>query len=261
MDELHDKESQRALNGMANILDIKNLSKIYHKISAVQDISFAVESGEIVGLLGPNGDGKTTTICMILGILEPSGGSIEIMGSRMTENGDEISRKINFSAVYTHVPANLSATQNLKIFGLLYDIPDLRGKIEALLQEFDLVQFRNTKAGLLSSGEMARLNLAKALINDPKLLLLDEPTASLDPSVARDVREKIRNYTERTGAAVVWTSHNMTEIEKMCTRVLFLSRGRILLAGDPKTLPGEYGRNDLEELFIAVAREPLSINH
>lgn len=246
---------------MANILDVKNLSKHYQEISAVQDISFTVESGEIVGLLGPNGAGKSTTIGMILGILAPSGGSIEIMGGRMTENAAEICRNINFSAVYTHVPANLSVRQNLKIFGLLYGIPHLREKIESLLEEFDLIHFRNTKAGLLSSGEMARLNLAKALINEPKLLLLDEPTASLDPSVARDIREKIRSYTERTGAAVLWTSHNMNEIEKMCTRVLFLSHGRILLAGDPRTLPGEYGRKDLEELFIAVAREPLSINH
>jgi ABC-2 type transport system ATP-binding protein len=168
---------------------------------------------------------------------------------------------MNFSAVYTHVPANLSVMQNLKIFGLLYDVPNLAGKIELLLEEFDLTKFRKTRAGFLSSGEMARLNLAKALINDPKLLLLDEPTASLDPSVAGDVREKIRNYTKKTGAAVVWTSHNMNEIEKMCTRVLFLSRGRVLLSGNPKTLPSQYGKNDLEELFIAVAREPLSIDH
>lgn len=240
------------------ILDVKNVSKNYPKVAAVQDISFAVKEGEILGLLGPNGAGKTTTICMILGILEPSGGSIEIMNGM---NADEVRRKINFSAVYTHVPANLSVLQNLKIFGLLYDVPNLPGKIESLLEEFDLTKFGKTKTGLLSSGELARLSLAKALINEPKLLLLDEPTASLDPSVAKDVREKIRNYTKRTGAAVVWTSHNMNEIEKMCSRVLFLSRGRILLAGDPKTLPGQNGKKDLEELFIAVAREPLSINH
>lgn len=242
------------------ILDIKNLSKNYQSIEAVQGVSFTVEAGEIVGLLGPNGAGKTTIISMILGILEPSGGSIEIMERTMATDAEEICQNINFSAVYTHVPANLSVLQNLKIFGLLYDIPHLSEKIESLLAEFDLRQFRDTRAGLLSSGEKARLNLAKSLINEPKLLLLDEPTASLDPSIARDVREKIRNYTEQTGAAVVWTSHNMKEIENMCTRVLFLSRGRILLTGDPKTLPGKNGKNDLEELFIAVAREPLSIN-
>ena len=155
----------------------------------------------------------------------------------------------------------MSVIQNLKIFGLLYDTPDLSARIESLLEEFDLKRFRKTKAGLLSSGELSRLNLAKALINEPKLLLLDEPTASLDPSVAGDIREKIRNYVNQTGAAVVWTSHNMNEIEKMCSKVMVLSRGRILLSGDPKTLPEVHGKNNLEELFIAIAREPLSVNH
>lgn len=243
------------------ILNITNLSKSYEDVEAVREVSFAVESGEIVGLLGPNGAGKTTIISMILGILEPSGGSIEILNRTMATDAEEIRRHINFSAVYTHVPANLSVLQNLKVFGLLYDIPNLAQRIDSLLAEFDLVRFKNTKAGLLSSGEMARLNLAKSFINNPKLLLLDEPTASLDPSIARDVREKIQGYTEQTGAAVVWTSHNMKEIENMCTRVLFLSHGKILLSGDPRTLPGKNGMNDLEELFIAVAREPLSINH
>jgi ABC-2 type transport system ATP-binding protein len=246
---------------MTSILKINNLSKNYQKIEAVQGISFAVEAGEIVGLLGPNGAGKTTTISMILGILEPSGGSIEILGRSTAGHADSIARDINFSAVYTQVPPNLSVVQNLKVFGLLYGIVDLGRKIDSLLEEFDLKRFRNTRAGLLSSGELSRLNLAKALINTPKLLLLDEPTASLDPSVARDIREKIRSYADQTGAAVVWTSHNMSEIEKMCTRVLFLSRGRILLAGDPKTLPGENGKGNLEELFIAIAREPLTTKH
>lgn len=245
---------------MNTILAIKQISKKYQETEAIRSISFTVEAGEIVGLLGPNGAGKTTTICMILGILEPSSGSIEIMGQPMADQRSDIRKNINFSAVYTHAPANLTVMQNLKIFGLLYDVPNLLDKIEVLLKEFDLHKFRNTKAGLLSSGELSRLNLAKALINDPKLLLLDEPTASLDPSVAKDIRETIRRYAEETKAAVLWTSHNMKEIEKMCGRVLFLSRGRILLSGDPKILPAQHGKNDLEELFIAVAREPLSIN-
>lgn len=245
---------------MNTILAIKQISKKYQETEAIRSISFTVEAGEIVGLLGPNGAGKTTTICMILGILEPSSGSIEIMGQPMADQRSDIRKNINFSAVYTHAPANLTIMQNLKIFGLLYDVPNLLDKIEVLLKEFDLHKFRNTKAGLLSSGELSRLNLAKALINNPKLLLLDEPTASLDPSVAKDIRETIRRYAEETKAAVLWTSHNMKEIEKMCGRVLFLSRGRILLSGDPKILPAQHGKNDLEELFIAVAREPLSIN-
>lgn len=246
---------------MLDILNVKNLSKSYQKTAAVQDVSFNVKSGEIIGLLGPNGAGKTTTLNMILGILEPSSGSIEILGKKMKDNAEGICRKMNFSAVYTHIPANLSVMQNLKVFGLLYNVSNLAGKIESLLEEFDLIKFRKTKAGFLSSGEMARLNLAKALINDPQLLLLDEPTASLDPSVAGDVRDKIHNYSKKTGAAVVWTSHNMKEIETMCNRVLFLSRGRVILSGNPKTLPGQNGKSDLEELFIALAREPLSIDH
>ncbi len=245
---------------MVNILSVKNLSKNYRKIEAVKDISFAVEAGEIVGLLGPNGAGKTTIISMILGILEPDGGSIEIMGRSMGKEADKIASDLNFSAIYTQVPLNLSVMQNLKIFGLLYGTPGLSKKIQSLLEEFDLKRFSKTKAGLLSSGELSRLNLAKALINEPKLLLLDEPTASLDPSVAGDVREKIRSYVDRTGAAVVWTSHNMTEIEKMCTKVLVLSGGRLLLTGDPRTLPGEHGKNNLEELFISIARVSLSVN-
>lgn len=246
---------------MAEILSVKNISKSYQGLEAVRDISFSVAAGEIVGLLGPNGAGKTTTISMILGILQPSGGTIEILGRPASAQGNRIAGEINFSAVYTQVPPNLTVVQNLNIFALLYDIPDRGRTIDRLLQEFDLSRFRNTRAGLLSSGELSRLNLAKALINRPRLLLLDEPTASLDPSVAREIREKIRAYAERTGAAVLWTSHNMSEIEKMCSRVLFLSRGRILLAGDPKTLPRQNGMPNLEELFIAIAREPLSADH
>ncbi len=246
---------------MADILSVKHLTKRYQGLEAVSDISFTVGSGEIVGLLGPNGAGKTTTISMILGILQPSGGTIEILGRPVSAQGDRIAEEINFSAVYTQVPPNLTVVQNLNIFALLYDITDRRRTIDRLLQEFDLNRFANTRAGLLSSGELSRLNLAKALINNPKLLLLDEPTASLDPSVAEEIREKIRTYAERTGAAVLWTSHNMGEIEKMCSRVLFLFRGRILLAGDPKTLPEQNGKTNLEELFIAMAREPLSADH
>lgn len=255
------KHQRYGYSAVGNILNIKHLSKNYKSIVAVDDISLAVAAGEIVGLLGPNGAGKTTTISMILGILEPSSGTIEIMGRSMAEQADVLACDINFSAVYTQIPPNLTVLQNLKIFGLLYAVSALPEKIEALLEEFDLQRFRHTKAGVLSSGEMSRLNLAKALINTPKLLLLDEPTASLDPSVAEDIREKIRSYAAKTDAAVVWTSHNMNEIEKMCAKVFFLSRGKILLVGDPKTLPGENGKKTLEELFIAIAREPLSPNH
>jgi ABC-2 type transport system ATP-binding protein len=241
------------------ILTTANLTKRYDTIMAVDHISFSVGAGEIVGLLGPNGAGKTTTINMVLGILQPTEGSITILGKDMGKCRSEISRSTNFAAVYAHMPANLSVWQNLYVFGLLYEIRNLKQRIEGLLEEFDLRQFRNTKAGLLSSGELSRLNLAKAVMNQPSLLLLDEPTASLDPSVSQLIRDRIQAYTARTGAGILWTSHNMTEIEAVCDRVMFLSKGKILLCGDPATLPAEHGKQDLEELFIAVAREPLGL--
>jgi len=241
------------------ILKVTELTKKYGSLRAVDNISFDVKPGEIVGLLGPNGAGKTTTINMILGILEPNKGLIEILGKNIKEHRSEISKSTNFAAVYAHVPANLTIYQNLYIFGLLYEIKNLRERIKFLLHEFDLESFTEIKAGLLSSGELSRLNLAKAMINEPCLLLLDEPTASLDPDIAQLVRGKIKEYVTKTQAAIVWTSHNMHEIEIVCDKVLFLSHGKILLSGDPKTLPAEHGKKDLEELFIAIAREPLSM--
>jgi ABC-2 type transport system ATP-binding protein len=242
------------------ILEIKGLVKEYGAIKAVDGISFSVGAGEILGLLGPNGAGKTTTINMILGILEPTDGDIIMLGKNMKEHHSKVRKLINFAAVYAHLPANLTVWQNLYVFGKLYEVPNLKEQIARLMAEFDLEKFSDTKSGLLSSGEFSRLNLAKAIINDPCLLLLDEPTASLDPSIAQEVRELVKNYAQKKGAAVVWTSHNMREIETVCDRVSFLSHGKILLSGDPHTLPQEHGKKDLDELFIAVAREPLTFN-
>lgn len=243
------------------ILSITNLTKEYSSLKAVDNISFVVNPGEIVGLLGPNGAGKTTTINMILGILEPTGGTIEIMGRNLRDCGSDIRKNLNFAAVYAHMPANLTVWQDLYVFGLLYEIENLKEQIRVLLREFELERFTHTKAGLLSSGEMSRLNLAKAIINKPRLLLLDEPTASLDPSISQLIRERIREYMFRTQTGILWTSHNMNEIEAVCDRVMFLSHGKILLSGDPRTLPAEHGMKTLEELFIAVAREPLCLEH
>jgi ABC-2 type transport system ATP-binding protein len=182
-----------------------------------------------------------------------------MLGKNLSEHRSELARQMNFSAVYAHMPSNLTVSQCLHVFGLLYEVPGLKDRIKELLKEFDLEGFARAKAGLLSSGEASRLNLAKAIINRPSLLLLDEPTASLDPSIAQLIRQKIKEYAAQTGAAVLWTSHNMFEIETVCDRVLFLSHGRILLSGDPRTLPAEHGKKDLEELFITVAREPLTL--
>ncbi|MCX8023136.1 MAG: ABC transporter ATP-binding protein [Syntrophorhabdaceae bacterium] len=241
------------------ILNIRELTKEYGTHRAVDRVSFSLKEGEIIGLLGPNGAGKTTIINMILGILEPTEGTIEVLGRTLKKDSAAIKKRMNFAAVYAHMPANLTVRQSLIVFGLLYEVKNLKERISYLLNEFDLVELADKKTGVLSSGEMSRLSLAKALINEPCLLLLDEPTASLDPSVSRLIRDKIKAYSERTGAAILWTSHNMNEIEAVCDEVLFLSRGRILLKGNPKTLPMEYGERNLEELFIAVAREPLSL--
>lgn len=242
------------------ILKVKNLEKKYGSLAAVDGLSFEVGAGQVLGLLGPNGAGKTTTINIILGILEPTAGSIEIFGRDMKEHSCEVSRQINFAAVYAHLPPNLTVWQNLRVFSLLYGLEKPEEKIRSLLRDFDLEKFSSVKVGLLSSGELSRLSLAKAVVNDPRLLLLDEPTASLDPSTAQTIRELIKNYVARSRSAILWTSHNMREIESVCDEVLFLSHGKILLSGDPKTLPASHGKKDLEELFIAVAREPLSFN-
>lgn len=242
-----------------NILSVKNLRKVYGDTKAVDDISFEVGANEIVGLLGPNGAGKTTIINMILGVLKPTGGSVNVNGMDITANRSEVLKHTNFAAVYAPLPGNLTVYQNLHIFALLYGIKDIARRIDMLISRFDLEKFRNTKCGILSSGEQTRVGLAKAMLNNPELLLLDEPTASLDPSVSRDIRSNIRDFAAGRGCGILWASHNMYEVEAVCDRVLFLSHGKILLEGNPKTLPGEYGKTNLEEIFITTTREPFSL--
>ena len=241
------------------VLTVEHLTKDYGDERAVDTISFEVHRGEIVGLLGPNGAGKTTTLNMLLGVLEPSSGSVRIDGFDVSAERSRALARTNFAAIYAQVPGNLTVYQNLYIFGLLYGVPRLRAMLPDILREFGLEPFRDTKCGLLSSGEQTRVHLAKATMNRPRLLLLDEPTASLDPSTARIIREKIRSFATDGGMGVLWTSHNMHEVEAVCDRVLFLSHGKVLLAGDPKQLPRTHGKQNLEELFITVAREPLSL--
>ena len=244
---------------MPGILSVTDLSKEYDGKPAVDRISFNVQPREIVGLLGPNGAGKTTTINMILGVLAPSGGAIEIEGISLARDRSRALLHTNFAAVYAPLPGNLTVIENLRIFGLLYGVVGLAERVEALVRQFDLKAFRHVKCGALSSGEQTRVNLAKAMLNFPRLLLLDEPTASLDPSVAREIRVKIRDFVAAGTGGVLWASHNMREVEDVCDRVLFMSRGKILLEGDPKVLPALHGKATLEDLFVAVAREPLSL--
>lgn len=238
------------------ILKIENLIKKFDQTKGISSLSFSVRRGEIVGLLGPNGAGKTTTIHIILGVLESDDGCISIFGEDLKQHRKSIMKQVSFSAGYAQLPGNLTVWQNLHIFGLLYGVKKLKNRIHFLLEEFHLEDLAHTKSGVLSAGEQTRLHLAKALLNFPQLLLLDEPTASLDPNTAQTIRQKIKDYVLSSGAGVLWTSHNMHEVEAVCDRVLFLSHGKILLEGNPRKLPIEYKKKNLEELFIAVANEP-----
>ena len=238
------------------MLSVRDLRKQYGATVAVDGISFEVKRNEIVGLLGPNGAGKTTTINMILGVLEPTSGTILVEDLDIATRRSQVLERTNFAAVYAPLPGNLTVLQNLRFFGLIYSVKDLPARIETLLEQYDLLAFRNTKCGVLSSGEQTRVSLAKAMLNRPALLLLDEPTASLDPNIAREIRLKIREYAAAGDVGVLWTSHNMYEVQDVCDRVLFLSQGRILLQGDPRTLPATHGKETLEELFITLANEP-----
>jgi ABC-2 type transport system ATP-binding protein len=241
------------------VLSVKNLRKLYSSTTAVDGVSFDVHPNEILGLLGPNGAGKTTTISMILGVLSPTSGSIEIEEANIESSRTRALGRTNFAAVYAPLPGNLTVAENLKVFGMLYGVANLNERIESLLKEFELEKFRRTKCGVLSSGEQTRVDLAKAMLNEPRLLLLDEPTASLDPAMANDIRIRILKFAKEGSGGVLWTSHNMFEVQEVCDRVLFLSKGKLLLEGNPKTLPAEHGKKNLDELFIAVAREPLSL--
>jgi len=241
-----------------NVLSVEGLRKVYGATVAVDGVSFAVRPGEVVGLLGPNGAGKTTTINMVLGVLEPTAGRVLVEGLDLARQRSRALERTNFAAVYAPLPGNLTVAQNLRVFGMLYGVARLSQRIEELLEEFDLLPFRDAKSGVLSSGEQTRAALAKAMLNRPHLLLLDEPTASLDPATAREIRARMRSFAAGE-CGVLWTSHNMYEVEEVCDRVLFLSKGRVLLEGDPKTLPSEHGLRTLEELFITAAREPLTL--
>lgn len=245
--------------GLHAVLSVKDLRKKYGETTAVDGISFDVKQNEIVGLLGPNGAGKTTTINMLLGVLAPSDGSIAISGIDLARHRSQALEHTNFAAVYAPLPGNLTVVQNLRIFGMLYGVQNLSERIEEMIETFDLKKFRNTKCGVLSSGEQTRAGLARALLNKPSLLLLDEPTASLDPSAARYIRETILDFVHKISVGVLWTSHNMYEVTDVCSRVLFLSKGKILLEGDPNQLPAAHGKTSLEELFVTVAREPLTL--
>ena len=221
-------------------------------------LSFTVARGEIFGLLGPNGAGKTTTIQLLLGLTTPTAGEIRVLGLPLLENRREILQRCNFSSAYVSLPSNLTVRENLEVFARLYGVPDRRRRIAEVLELFEISDTLKRLTGALSSGQATRLNLCKAFLNDPEVLFLDEPTASLDPDIAEKVRVTLQRIQRERSVTMLYTSHNMREVEILCDRVLFLSRGKIVLQGDPKTLTREHGAATLDDLFVAVAHEALA---
>jgi ABC-2 type transport system ATP-binding protein len=243
---------------MSTIVSVSNLTKQYGSLTAVNHVSFAIKEGEIVSLLGPNGAGKTTIIQMLLTLVSPSSGDIRIFGRALKEHREELLSMMNFTAPYSVLPYNLTTKEALMVYSLLYGVRNYRERVSFLVDEFELGWLADKKVGQLSSGEQMRIGMAKAFVNDPKLLLLDDPTASLDPAIARGLRAKILKLVRKAGGAILWTSHNMREIEQVSDRIVFLSRGNIVADDSPGNLKSYFGQEDLEEIFISINREPLS---
>jgi len=237
------------------ILQVKNLSKAFNSRFAVKDVSFFLKKGEILGILGPNGAGKTTTLHLLLGLIKPSSGEINIFGQNLDKNRSDILSRMNFSSAYISMPYNLSVMDNLIVFARLYKIKRLKDKINALLNLFEIEGLKNKITGSLSSGQNSRVNLVKALLNDPEILLLDEPTASLDPDIALKVRTILCDIREKNRTSIIYTSHNMEEVENMCDRLIFLANGTVLIKGTTDEILKKTGKSSLEELFISVSRE------
>ena len=239
---------------MENLVEVKNLKKNYGSIEAVKDISFNIKKNEIIGLLGPNGSGKTTTIGMMLGLLKPSDGEILIDGKKIEENRIEILQKINFISPYIELPKKLTVKQNLIVYGKLYNVIDLKNRIEYLVEELRLSDLLNKLTGELSSGQKNRVSLAKALINNPTVLLLDEPTASLDPEIGDYVRTFLEKYKKEKKISVLLASHNMNEVTRLCGSILMMKDGVVIDRGSPKELIKKHGRKNLEEVFLKLSR-------
>src|SRR5438093_1648971 len=235
-------------------IEVAHLVKLYKTTRAVDDVPFRIARGSITGLLGGNGAGKTTTIAMIMGLVLPTSGRIQVLGCSMPGQSAEVLGRMNFESPYVDMPMRLTVRQNLTIFGRLYAVENLPARIEQLASDLDLGDFLDRATGKLSSGQKTRVALAKALINRPEVLLLDEPTASLDPDTADWVRGRLERYRRERGATVLLASHNMAEVERLCERVIIMKRGHIEDDDTPQRLLVRYGRQTLEEVFLDVAR-------
>ncbi len=233
---------------------VDRLVKLYKTVTAVDGISFSLEAGSCVALLGGNGAGKTTTISTIMGLVEPTSGTVTVLGAAMPRQRHRVLHRMNFESPYVNMPMRLTVRQNMNVFGMLYGCEDVAHRIRVLADELDLHDFLDRQTGKLSSGQKTRVALAKSLINEPEILLLDEPTASLDPDTADWVRGRLERYRRERGATVLLASHNMGEVERLCDRVIMLKTGRIEDDDTPARLIARYGRSNLEEVFLDIAR-------
>lgn len=236
------------------VVEARNVTKRFDGVEAVDGISFEIREGEILGLLGPNGAGKTTVIQMLLNLVTPTSGAIRILGMEYQHDREAILRQVNFSSTYVSLPYSLTIRENLVVFARLYGIRNRDGKIDELLSLFGLEGMQRRLTGTLSSGQLTRLYLAKALLNEPRILFLDEPTASLDPDIADKTRELLLRIRRESGLTVLYTSHNMREMEEISDRILFLHKGRIISAGTPREVVNKFKEQNLEDVFIKVAR-------
>ena len=238
-------------------IEIKNLSKHYNNIEAVKNINFKINKGSIVGLLGPNGCGKTTTIGMMLGLIKPSSGAVFINDQNIEseKNRTKILEKMNFISPYVELPKKLTVEENLKVYGKLYGVNNLQDKISDLMKQLNLFEFKKRKTGELSSGQKNRVSLAKALINEPEILFLDEPTASLDPDVGDYIRTYIESFASKKGTTILLASHNMNEVERLCKEVMMMKNGKIIDKDTCSNLINKHGRKNLEETFLKIVRE------
>lgn len=239
---------------MTAVLEVDGLRKVFDHQVVLHDLSFTLQTGEIVGLLGANGAGKSTAIQILLGLTTATAGRVSVFGLALDKYRHEILKRCNFTSAYTSLPHNLTVAENLSVFAGLYGVRDARRKIDALLEEMGIAALRHRITGHLSSGESTRVNLCKALLNDPDLLYLDEPTASLDPNYADRVRKLLVGIQASRPITMLYTSHNMRDVEEICNRVLFLDRGRLIAQGTPREIVARFDQPSLEDVFIRVAR-------